>query len=86
MRSMFLALVLSLLSVACATATRPTVVVESVGTLAPSYNSIAVAPVAKSTDLGVSYQAVSADDDVPVSVPETTDETPEVAPKVAHGF
>jgi hypothetical protein len=72
---------------ACATA--PTIApVESVGTLAPSYRSIATAPVHATTDLGITYQTVSVDDDsdaIVVTTPETLD-GPDVATKHAHGF
>jgi hypothetical protein len=67
---------------ACATAAPRAVEVETVGTLAPSYRSIATAPVAKSTDLSIAYQAVSGDDDGPaVAAGGETVEAPEVVAK-----
>ncbi len=63
---------------------------ESVGTLAPSYNSIATAPVHKTTDLSPAFQAVEGDDSATETVTTVSQgdagradaaELPEVAPK-----
>jgi hypothetical protein len=60
---MFKSLMLvSLLVVGCATAAPAAAPVETVGQLSASYRSIAVAPVAKSTDLATAFQAVDSDD------------------------
>jgi hypothetical protein len=69
------------LAAGCATAAPPAAV-ETVGTLAPSYHSIATAPVHATTDLSPGVQAVSTDDDAPVSVGSgEAVEAPELAPK-----
>jgi hypothetical protein len=55
-------MLVSLLVVGCQ-ATAPVVAQpETVGSLTASYRSIAVAPVAKSTDLATAFQAVDSDD------------------------
>jgi len=67
---------------ACATAPRPPVAVESVGTLAPSYHSIAVAPVHAGTDLSPGGFVAADDDETPVTVGTgEVIEAPEVAVK-----
>jgi hypothetical protein len=66
---------------ACATAAPRAVEVETVGALAPSYRSIATAPVAKSTDLSVGFQAVDTDEGPAVAAGGEAVEAPEVAPK-----
>lgn len=77
-----LALATSLLLGACRATVPAAVEVETVGALAPSYHSVAVAPVHKSTDLGIAYQAAGDDDDVAAAAPAPElVETPDVAPK-----
>jgi hypothetical protein len=61
-------------------ATTPAPAVETVGTLAPSYHSIAVAAVHAGTDLSTSMQAVDTDD-APVAAAGEAVEAPDVAPK-----
>jgi hypothetical protein len=77
------ALFLGSASIGCATSTRTAVVEpETVGQLAPSYASIAVAPVHHDAppELG---QVVDTDEDAPVAVaaPAEKVEAPEIAPK-----
>jgi hypothetical protein len=77
---MKISMLLLTLSLGACHATTPTPAVETVGTLAPSYASIAVAPVHAGTDLSTSMQAVDTDD-APVSVSGEAVEAPDVAPK-----
>lgn len=69
------------LSLGACRATTPAPVVETVGSLSPSYRSIAVAPVAPTTDLSIAYQAVSDDDEVATAAAPVAVEAPDVAPK-----
>jgi len=82
---------LAAMSVGCASSRQSPPEVESVGTLAASYHSIAVQAVHADTDLSGGFQAVEGDDDAGevattvsrVDAPESPDgsELPEVAPK-----
>lgn len=80
-RRLILVAVLAVCSIGCATAPRPAAELETVGQLAPSYRSIAVAPVHAATELAVGYQAVSADDDVAAAPAPEAVEAPDVTPK-----
>jgi hypothetical protein len=73
-------LALSLLPAACATAPRPPAPVETVGSLSPSYRSIATAPVHAGTDLATNFQAVDSDD-APVTVGAGEAAAPDVVAK-----
>src|SRR6185437_10478628 len=82
---------LAVASIGCASGRHAPPEVESVGTLAASYHSIAVQAVHADTDLSGGFQAVEGDDDAGevattvsrVDAPESPDgsELPEVAPK-----
>lgn len=79
-----LALLTTLLLGACRATVPAAAEVETVGALAPSYNSIATAPVHATTDLSPGVQAVSTDEDAPMSVGSgEAVEAPELAPKAA---
>lgn len=84
MRALMMTMVLALLPLACATAPRP-FEVETVGTLAPSYRSIATAPVLSSDSAVSSSFAAIEGDREGVAAGEAT-ELPEVATKHSHGF
>jgi hypothetical protein len=82
---------LAVASIGCASGRQAPPEVESVGTLAASYHSIAVQAVHADTDLSGGFQAVEGDDDAGevattvsrVNAPESPDgsELPAVAPK-----
>jgi len=82
---------LAVASIGCASGRQAPPEVESVGTLAASYHSIAVQAVHADTDLSGGFQAVEGDDDAGevattgsrVNTPESPDgsELPAVAPK-----
>jgi hypothetical protein len=74
------AVLLAVFAGACQ-ATAPRVEVETVGTLAPSYRSIATAPVAASTDLSRGSFVASDDDDAPVAVGAGEVSPPDVVTK-----
>ena len=81
LRAAILFSVLAASGAGCATA-RPVVTVESVGELAPSYHSIATAPVHATTDLSPDGFVSGGDDDGATTGPApAATETPDVAPK-----
>jgi hypothetical protein len=81
-----LVLLLSLALNACQATAPAAPPVETVGSLTASYRSIAVAPVAKSTDLATAFQAVDSDDGPAVAAGGGEAVAPDVTAKVAHGF